>query len=87
VFDFKVTVAKRDGSEGTYALTFDSLCEFEETAKVGVPVAFNESNIKLGHLALLGWIAEKNDGNNVKPLPQWRKDVVSISVEDTSPPT
>jgi hypothetical protein len=87
VFDFEVTVTKRDGSAGTYALTFDALCEFEETAKVGVPVAFNESNIKLGHLALLGWIAEKNSGATVKPLPAWRKDIASINVEDRSPPT
>jgi hypothetical protein len=87
MFNFKVVVTKRDGTVGTYELDFDSLCEFEEVAKVGVPVAFRSDNIRLGHLALMGWLAEKNAGNTVKPLATWRKDVVSVEVLDANPPT
>ena len=87
MFGFTVTVTKKDGSQGTYELDLDSLCEFEDVAKVGVPVAFRADNIKLGHLALLGWIAEKNGGQVVKPLDKWRKDVAGVDVTDTSPPT
>lgn len=87
MFEFTVVVTKRDGTEGTYNLDFDSLCEFEEVSKVGVPVAFRADNIRLGHLALMGWIAEKNAGNTVKPLATWRKDVVGVDVKDKNPPT
>lgn len=87
MFGFRVSVAKRDGSKGTYDLDLNSLCEFEEIAKIGVPVAFSESNVKLTHLALLGWIAEKNAGNVVKPVDQWRKDVVSVDIDNAPVPT
>ena len=87
MFGFKVTVTKRDGTEGTYDLDLDSLCEFEEIAKVGVPVAFSEQNLKLQHRALLGWIAEKNAGNTVKPVATWRKDVVKVDIDQSDHPT
>lgn len=87
MFGFTVTVTKKDGSQGTYELDLDSLCEFEEIAKIGVPVAFSPTNVSLKHLALLGWIAEKNAGNQVKPVEKWRKDVSSVDILDESPPT
>jgi len=87
MFNYKVTVTKRDGSEGTYDLGFAELCEFEEITKVGVPVAFRENNIKIQYLGTLGWIAEKAAGNTVKPLAQWLKEVVSVDMQDTNPPT
>jgi len=38
-------------------------------------------------LALLGWIAEKNAGNTVKPVNTWRKDVVKVDIDQSDHPT
>lgn len=87
MFRFRVTVAHTDGQEGTYDLGFADLCEFEEVTKIGVPVAFQAQNMKLQHLATIGWIAEKNSGLTVKPLAEWRKGVASVEFQDANPPT
>lgn len=86
--EFEVVVTKKDGSEGTYPVDLDVMCEFEDIAKIGVPAAFShEDKIKISNLVLLGWVAEKASGVQVKPVAQWRKNVSSIDLAQNSTPT
>lgn len=86
--EFEVVVTKKDGTEGTYPVDLDVMCEFEEIAKIGVPVAFgHEDKVKISNLVLLGWCAEKSAGVQVKPVQQWRKSVKNIDLAQNATPT
>lgn len=84
---FTVTVTKKDGTSAEYPLDLDAMCEFETITGTGIPVAFSEGNIKMTHLVLLGWIAEKNSGHVVKPVDKWRKDIAGVDIADNAVPT
>lgn len=87
MFDLNVAVTYKDARVSTYELSLDTLCEFEEITGQGAPVAFNETNIALRHLVMLGWLAAKEAGEVVKPIKEWRKSVTKVEFVSPENPT
>ena len=87
MFDINVAVTYSDARVSTYELSVDTLCEFEEITGTGVPVAFNENNMSLRHIVMLGWLAAKESGEVVKPIKDWRKNVVKVEFVAPENPT
>ena len=73
-------------AEGTYPITPRVQVDFEREFKVGLSKAFTADQ-KMEHIYWLGWRAQKEAGEVVKPFNDWLNTLVSVEMMGADDPS
>jgi len=84
VLKIRLTVERRDGQSQELDVYPPAIIGFERWAKCGISQAFTGADTKMEHLYYLAWLADRDNGNVVKPFDEWVKSVADVGIS-TSP--
>ncbi len=76
----RLTVERRDGNIVELPVYPPAIIAFERWAKCGISAAFSGSDTRMEHLYYLAWLADKDNGNVVKPFEEWSKNVADVEI-------
>jgi hypothetical protein len=77
-----LTVERRDGERQDLQVFPPAIIAFERYAKMGISTAFSSTDTKMEHLYYLAWLAERDNGNVVKPFDEWAKTVADVEISN-----
>jgi hypothetical protein len=77
-----LTVERRDGNSVELAVYPPAIINFERWAKCGISSAFAGTDVRMEHLYYLAWLADKDNGNVVKPFEEWAKNVADVEISN-----
>lgn len=76
-----VTVERRDGTQEEFPVYPSAILAFERQAKISTARAFSSDDVKMEHLYLLGYLAEKDSGAIVKVFDEYVKTLAHVEVK------
>lgn len=78
----RLNVERRDGTTQELPVFPPAIIAFERYAKMGISTAFSTTDIKMEHLYYLAWLADRDNGNVVKPFDDWTKTVADVEISN-----
>ncbi len=75
-----VSVERRDGSREEFPIYPSAILAFERQTKTSMARAFSTDDVKMEHLYLVAYLAEKDSGAVVKIFDEYVKQLAYVEV-------